>query len=148
MQWAMTKWQQLASCISYHRAKDLEVRIRLREISLENRRLRKTLRDYHRRGMFVLDSNQTQIVQSRQNPGLRVKDYESVNHMLEASYFSAGQRSPDWTKYAPSSTLLDSYKTPRKTLASLRAHATINNSSVGSCPDGEDKAGDMKVEDL
>jgi hypothetical protein len=86
VQWALGKWQQFAFCMQIQQVAALERQIFLKRIRGENKKLRKTLADYHSRGMFVLEGSKDYLVQRKIQPCLKSNSYESVNSMIESSY--------------------------------------------------------------
>lgn len=86
VQWALGKWQQFAFCVQIRQVADLERKIFLKSIRGENKKLRKMLLEYHKRGMFVLDGSKDYLVQRKIQPSLALNNYDNVDNMIAESY--------------------------------------------------------------
>ena len=86
VQWVMGKWQQFAACVRHRAVTKLEQEHFLHHIRAENAKLRKTLLEYHKRGMFVLDGSKDYLVQRKIAPDLKADDYDDLDAMIAGSY--------------------------------------------------------------
>merc|ERR1711871_1335677 len=65
MAWCLSKWQQWAQFIAHPHLIKAQSRNSIKTYKEENFRLRKALADYRRRGLFVLENDDSCLVQSK-----------------------------------------------------------------------------------
>jgi hypothetical protein len=86
VQWVLGKWQQFAFCMQIQKVAVLERKVFLKSIRAENRKLKRMLLEYHRRGMFVLEGSKDYLVQRKIQPSLTINDYQDVKSMIAQSF--------------------------------------------------------------